>query len=368
MAPMIKAGVIGATGYTAASLLEVLVQHKDVDLQFATTRRGSLVGKHVHREHPSLLGLTDLKFSLYDPANPALAEVSKAITNQARESDVVFICVPSGASLGLTKEIVGYDTRIIDTSADFRLKDPAEYRAYYGREHSLPELLKEYVYGLPELHREEIRKAKYVACPGCNSTAMILAGYPLTKMRGYKDFRIVYDIMTGSSEAGAEPRRASHHSERSGVVRPYSVKEHRHLAEVRQELELNPGKVSASMFAVPMVRGVECIGHVFPNRTLEEKELWKAFRAAYGNEPFIRVRARRTGGPGSLPDVKYVRGSNFCDVGFFIDEEGGGFGVLSALDNLMKGDVGNAVQSMNIMFGLDETTRLRDMVPSYLYE
>jgi len=364
----IKAGIIGATGYTGVSLLEVLVRHKDVEIQFVTTRRDDLEGKYVYRKHPNLLGLTDLKFSLYDPINPAMTEVSKTITNHARESDVVFICVPSGVSLDLTKVIMGYNTRIIDTSADFRLKDPAQYREHYGREHPLPELLNEYVYGLPELHKEEIKKAKYVACPGCNSTAMILAGYPLTKLEGYRNFIIVYDIMTGSSEAGAEPRRASHHSERSGVVRPYYVKEHRHLAEVRQELDLDPSKVSASMFSVPMVRGVECIGHIFPNRTIEEKELWKAFRIAYRNEPFIRIRARKTGGPGNLPDVKYVRGSNFCDVGFFVDEGSGRIGVLSALDNLMKGDVGNAVQSMNIMFGLDETTRLEDMVPSYLYE
>lgn len=367
MTRTIKAGIIGATGYTGVSLLEVLVQHKDVELQFATTRRKDLVGKYVYREHPNLLDLTDLKFSLYNPTNQAQAKVSKAITKQARNSDVVFICVPAGASLDITKNIVGYNTRIIDMSADFRLKNPAHYSKYYGRKHPLPELLKEYVYGLPELHRKEIRKAKYVACPGCNSTAMILAGYPLSKLEDFRNFRIIYDIMTGSSEAGAEPRRASHHSERTGVVRPYSVMEHRHLVEVSQELEIEPSKVSATMFAVSMVRGVECIGHVFPNRTVEEKELWKAFRSVYSNEPFIRIRARKTGGPGSLPDVKYVRGSNFCDVGFFVDENKVRMGVFSALDNLIKGDVGNAVQSMNIMFGLNETTRLRDMVPSYLY-
>jgi N-acetyl-gamma-glutamyl-phosphate/LysW-gamma-L-alpha-aminoadipyl-6-phosphate reductase len=365
---MIKAGIIGGTGYTGLSLLEVLTRHKNVELQFATTRRGDLIGKSIHKEHPNLLGLTDLKFSVYDPTNPALNDVNKILRTQARESDVVFIGVPSGASFNITKDIVGYNTKIIDTSADFRLKDPALYREYYHKEHPFPDLLNEYVYGLPELHRQEIRKAKYVACPGCNATAMILAGYPLTKLQGYLKFTIVYNIMTGSSEAGATPKRASHHSERSGVARPYYVKKHRHLAEVRQELGVKPSKVSASMFAVPMVRGVECIGHVFPDRTIEERALWKVFREAYRDEPFVRIRAKKTGGPGSLPDVKYVRGSNFCDVGFFVDEESGRIGVLSALDNLMKGDVGNAIQSMNIMFGLDETTRLMDMVPSTLYE
>lgn len=368
MTERVKAGIIGGTGYTSLALLEVLTRHKNVNLQFATTRQGKLVGKSIHKEHPNLLGLTDLKFSLYDPSNPALTEINKTLINQARECDVVFLGVPSGASFNVTQDLIGHHTKIIDMSSDFRLKDPNLYKEYYAKDHPYPDLLKEYVYGLPELHRQEIKKARYVACPGCNSTAMILAGYPLTKLQGYQKFTIVYNVMTGSSEAGAVPRRASHHSERSGVVRPYAVKKHRHLAEVRQELGFKPSKVSASMFAVPMVRGVECIGHVFPDRPIDERLLWKVFREAYRDEPFVRIRAKKTGGPGSLPDVKYVRGSNFCDVGFFIDKESGRIGVLSALDNLMKGDVGNAVQSMNIMFGLNEDTRLVDMVPSPLYE
>ncbi len=368
MPSRIRAGIIGATGYTGAALLEVLVRHPNVELQFATTRQADLSGDYIHREHPNLLGLSDLKFTVYDPANSALAEVNRKILTQARDCDVTFLCVPSGASANLTRDLVGYSTRLIDTSADFRLKDPATYKEFYGREHPLPELLKEYVYGLPELHREEIRKARYVACPGCNSTAMILAALPLTKLEIYPNLKIAFDIMAGSSEAGAELTRASHHPERSGVARPYAVKEHRHLAEVRQELRLRPSQVGAAMFAIPVVRGVECIGHVFPDRMVEEQDLWKAYRSVYGKEPFIRIRARKTGGPGSFPDVKYVRGSNFCDVGFFVDEERGKVGIISAVDNLLKGDVGNAVQSMNIMFGLEETTRLIDMVPSYLYE
>lgn len=368
MPDSIRVGIIGATGYTGAALLEVLVRHPSVELQFATTRQLDLSGEFVQREHPNLLALTDLKFTAYDPANPSLMEINRKILAQARECDVTFLCVPSGASANLTKDLIGYHTRIIDTSADFRLKDPKTYKEYYGREHPLPNLLREYVYGLPELHREEIRKARYIACPGCNATAMILAALPLTKLEIYHKLKIAFDIMVGSSEAGAELTRASHHAERSGVARPYSVREHRHLAEVRQELGLRPDQVGASMFAIPMVRGVECIGHVFADEIVGEQELWKAYRAVYGKEPFVRIRARKTGGPGGFPDVKYVRGSNFCDVGFFVDEERGKIGIISAVDNLLKGDVGNAVQCMNIMFGLDETTRLIDMVPSYLYE
>lgn len=368
MANRIRAGIIGAAGYTGAALLEVLVRHPYVELQYVTTRRPDLAGEYAHREHPNLLGLTDLRFALYEPSSQAFSEANETILKQARDSDVTFICVPSGASASITKDLFGYNTKIIDTSADFRLKDPAVYKEFYGTEHPNPALLKEYVYGLPELHREELRQAKYVACPGCNATAMILALYPLTKLDIFPNMRITFDVMAGSSEAGAEPTRPSHHPERSGVARPYAVKEHRHLAEVRQELGLEPHRVGATMFAIPMVRGVECVGHVFPDRMVEEKDLWRVYRTAFENEPFIRIRAKKTGGPGSLPDVKYVRGSNFCDVGFFLDEARGRIGVISALDNLIKGDVGNAVQSMNLMFGLDETTRLGDMVPSYLFE
>jgi N-acetyl-gamma-glutamyl-phosphate/LysW-gamma-L-alpha-aminoadipyl-6-phosphate reductase len=367
MVNTINAGIIGGTGYTGLALLEVLVRHPNVNLDFVTTRQEDLAGEYVHREHPNLYGLTDLKFSLYKPGNPSFKEVNQSLLKRARDSDVIFMGVPSGTSMNLIKDFIDSNAKIVDTSADFRLKDPAVYKEYYGREHPFPELLKDFVYGLPELHREEIKKAKYVACPGCNSTAMILAGYPITKLENF-DFRITYTIMTGSSESGAEPTRASHHAERSGVARPYSVKEHRHLAEVRHELKLDSKKVGTTMFAIPMVRGVECIGNVYGNRVVEERELWKAFRTAYDGHPFIRIRARKTGGPGSLPDVKYVRGSNFGDVGFFIDEKHGRIGVISAIDNLLKGDAGNAVQSMNLMFGLAEDIRLKELVPSYLYE
>jgi len=367
MGNTIKAGIIGGTGYTGVALLEVLVRHPNIELAFVTTRQEDLSGEYIHREHPNLYGLTDLKFSLYKPESPSFKEANRALLKQARDSDVIFMSVPSGVSMNLIKDFLDSDIKIIDTSADFRLKDPVIYKEFYGKEHPLPELLKEFVYGLPELHREEIKKTKYVACPGCNSTAMILAGFPLTKLEDF-NFKITYTVMTGSSEAGSESTRASHHAERSGVTRPYSVKEHRHLAEVRQELKIEPSRIGATMFAVPMVRGVACIGNVFGDRPVEEKDLWKAIRTAYDGHPFIRIRARKTGGPGSLPDTKYVRGSNFCDVGFFIDERHRRIGVISAIDNMLKGDVGNAVQSMNLMFGLAEDTRLKDMVPSYLYE
>ncbi len=366
MASSLRAGVIGATGYTGVALLEVLARHPNVELAFATTRQGRLAGTNVHVEHPNLLGVTELKFTLYDPANEALTKSNERLLEEARETDVVFLCLPSGASLGVVKQLHGHRARIIDTSADFRLKSPEAYKQYYGQDHPLPELLREFVYGLPELHRDELKGAKYAACPGCNATAMILAAYPLTKLEGFEGFKLFFDIMVGSSEAGAEPTRSSHHAERSGVTRPYSVKEHRHLAEVRQELRLPASNVTATMFSVDMVRGVECIGHVLPPRSVDERELWEAYRTAYGNEPFIRIRARKQPGPGSLPDAKYVRGSNYCDVGFFLDEERGSIGILSALDNMLKGDVGNAVQTMNLMFGLDEVTRLKDLVPSYL--
>jgi len=367
MLEKIRAGIFGATGYTAVALLEVLIRHPNVEIEFATTRQENLLGKNIYQEHPNLSGLTDLKFSLYEPKNPDLL-YSQNVLKKAKQCDVVFLCTPPEASFQIVKEMYK-DTRIIDASSAFRLRDPKKYKEVYENDHPMPEFLKEFVYGLPELHREEIRHSKYVACPGCNAAAMILAAYPLTKLD--KEFGIQYVVNVGSSEAGAHLTRYSHHPERSGVVRPYSVKGHRHLAEVEQELGIS--KIGGSMYSVDMVRGIHCTGFVFSDKKIEEKDLWRVFREVYKNEsrkePFIRIRVKKYGGPGSLPDVKYVRGSNFCDVGFFVDEGTNRTAVMSALDNLVKGDIaGNGVQAMNLMFGLDETARLIDMVPSYLYE
>jgi N-acetyl-gamma-glutamyl-phosphate/LysW-gamma-L-alpha-aminoadipyl-6-phosphate reductase len=245
-------------------------------------------------------------------------------------------------------------------TADFRLKDPTAYKEYYAYEHKYPELLKKSVYGLPELHRSEIRDSRLLAVPGCMATAAILGLAPLILDSYIATDRIVVDTKIGSSGAGVTPTLASHHSERSDGVRPYKVTGHRHIAEVEQELgQLGNGevKVAFTPHAVNMVRGILMTAHTFTRKTLTEKDLWKSYRARYGNEPFIRMVSDKKGLYG-LPNPKVTVGTNFCDIGFEVDSHTQRVIVFTALDNLTKGAAGQAVQCFNIMNGLDERTGL----------
>jgi N-acetyl-gamma-glutamyl-phosphate/LysW-gamma-L-alpha-aminoadipyl-6-phosphate reductase len=246
-------------------------------------------------------------------------------------------------------------------SADFRLKNPADYETYYGWKHAHPEMLKEAAYGLPELHREEIKNAKLIACPGCMATSAILGLAPVVKAKlVYKD-KIIVDLKVGSSGGGSKPTVSSHHPERFSGVRPYQVVGHRHTAEVEQELNAltdEPVKISFTPHAVNMVRGILATIHTFPKQKLENKDLWKALRGMYGNEPFIRL-VKYQKGPYQLPDPKITVGTNFCDVGFEIDEHANRLLLFSAIDNMTKGASGQGVQCMNILMGIDETTGLK---------
>ena len=215
---------------------------------------------------------------------------------------------------------------------------------------------------MPELHREEIKKAKLVACPGCEATAAILGLAPIVKAGLVDKDKIVVDLKVGSSGGGSKPSLASHHPERSSGVRPYKVVGHRHIAEVEQELDAlssEPVKISFTPHAVNMVRGILATIHTFPKQKLENKDLWRAFRGMYGNEPFIRL-VKYQKGPYQLPDPKVTLGTNFCDVGFEIDEHANRLLLFSALDNMVKGASGQGVQCMNILLGIDETTGLKE--------
>jgi LysW-gamma-L-alpha-aminoadipyl-6-phosphate/LysW-L-glutamyl-5-phosphate reductase len=250
--------------------------------------------------------------------------------------------------------------RVIDLSADFRLRDPAVFERWYGQPHSAPELAKQAVYGLPEFHREEIKKARLVSGVGCTATSINLATYPLVKAGLLTKGPIVADIKIGSSASGMEATVGSMHAERSGTVRLYAATTHRHVAEVQQELGHNGSRpqVHYSAHAIELVRGILATCHVFLDRTdLTEKDLWKAYRAAYGNEPFVRIVKERAG-IHRFPDPKLVAGSNYADVGFELEEGTNRVVAVAAIDNLVKGAAGSAVQSMNLMFGLDETTGL----------
>jgi N-acetyl-gamma-glutamyl-phosphate/LysW-gamma-L-alpha-aminoadipyl-6-phosphate reductase len=263
----------------------------------------------------------------------------------------------------LVPKLLEVGLKVIDMSADFRLKNPEGYVKWYGWEHSSPELLKEAVYGLPELHRQEIKKARLVACPGCMAVAAILGLAPLVRNKLIERDRIVVDAKIGSSAAGSTPSLATHHAEKFGGVRPYKPVGHRHIAEIEQELNFltdNPLRVSFSPHTVNMARGILSTIHVFLTEPLTVREIWKIFRSYYQGEPFIRlVRYQR--GLYRLPNSKVVIGTNFCDIGFELDTHLNRLVVLSAIDNLMKGAAGQGVQCLNVILGVNEKTGLESV-------
>ena len=278
-----------------------------------------------------------------------------------KNCDLIFTATPHGGSVNLVPKLLEVGLKVIDMSADFRLKNPADYETYYGWKHAHPEMLKEAAYGLPELHREEIKNARLVACPGCMATSAILGLAPVVKAGLVDKDKIVVDLKVGSSGGGSKPSISSHHPERFSGVRPYKVVGHRHIAEVEQELNAltnEPVKISFTPHAVNMVRGILATIYTFPKQPITNKDIWKALRAQYEGEPFIRL-VKYQKGPYQLPDPKVTMGTNYCDVGFEIDEHANRLLLFSALDNMTKGASGQGVQCMNILLGIDETTGLK---------
>ncbi|MCQ5377643.1 MAG: N-acetyl-gamma-glutamyl-phosphate reductase [Candidatus Methanomethylicia archaeon] len=341
-------GIIGASGYTGGELLRILVNHPEADLKVATSRE--YAGEPVFRLHPQLRKLTDLKF------------VEPDVEKIAQSCEYVFLALPHGASASVAKKLLELGAKVIDLSADFRLKDKEDYPKWYGWEHPCPELLSEAVFGLPELHREQIKNARLIANPGCIATASILSLAPAMKLGAIEKNRFVVDAKIGSSGAGTSVSISSHHPEHSGVVRAYKPAMHRHTAEIEQELRY-VGKttdvtIAMTPHAVDMVRGIMATGHSFLTRDVTNQELWKVYREMYQNEPFVRI-VRDHKGLHMLPDPKNVVGSNFCDVGFELDPHAKRLITFGAIDNLLKGAAGQAIQNFNIMLGVDETTGIR---------
>jgi N-acetyl-gamma-glutamyl-phosphate/LysW-gamma-L-alpha-aminoadipyl-6-phosphate reductase len=339
-----KAGIVGASGYTGGELIRLLLIHPEVELTYITSRRYQ--GKYVKHLHPNLRGITDLRFEELTPET-------------ASQCDIIFMAVPHKAAMNVASDLLEVGLKIVDLSADFRLKDPKEYEKYYCT-HTHPELFEKAVYGLPELYREELKKAEIAAAPGCMASSAILGLAPIMKEQFIDTEHIIVDSKIGSSGGGKNFSFASHHPERDGVVRPYAATGHRHLAEINQELSILKGKsvkTGLSTHAVSMVRGILSTIHVFLTASIENKDIWKPYRKMYNKEPFIRFVKQPTGNY-RLPDPKAVVGSNFCDIGFVLDEDMPRLVVLSALDNLIKGASGSAVQCMNIMMGIEETAGL----------
>ncbi len=342
----VKVGIIGSAGYVGGELLRILLSHPKVEVKAVTSRAHA--GKYVFKLHPNLRGKTDLKFI---PPN------LEGITSQC---EIVFTATPHGSAMEYIPPLLEQGVRVVDMSADHRLKDPEDYAEWYGRAHKNPELLEKAVYGLPELHRDPIKSANLVACPGCMATVVILALAPLVKEKAIDEGHIVVDVKTGSSGAGVQPTPASHHPERAGGVRAYKVVGHRHIAEIEQELSNLTSsrlKIAFTPHAVGMVRGILSTAHTFPVEPLENSEVWRIYRSLYKDEPYIRLVKDREG-VHQLPNPMVTTGSNYCDIGFEVDNRISRLVIFSALDNLVKGGAGQGVQCMNIMSRFDETEGL----------
>ena len=334
-----KVSIVGASGYAGGELLRLLLDHPGVELFQATSE--SHLGEFVYQQHPNLRKRTQLKF----------------VSRQGLEAcDVLFLALPHGESQQMIDHYAALAPRIIDLAADFRLRDPVLYSQFYGSEHAAAGWLNKFVYGLPELHRSEIQSALHISGVGCNATSANLALLPLVRAGLLReDVPIIVDIKVGSSEGGASPNPGSHHPERSHIVRTYAAYGHRHTAEVIQELGLP--NVHMTITSVDMVRGSLAAAHAFIKAGVTEKDLWRAYRQWSEGEPFVRlVKDKR--GIYRVPDPKILAGSNYTDVGFELDASRGRVVSLAAIDNLMKGASGSAVQSMNLRCGFDETAGL----------
>lgn len=336
---MIKASIVGASGYAGGEVLRLLLAHPEVEVAQATSE--SHLGEYVYQQHPNLRKSTQLKFSSRTQLAPC---------------DVLFLGLPHGEAQKEIDRYAGLAPKIVDLSADFRLKDLSLYRKYYEGDHAAPDWLGKFVYGLPELHREEMKSASYISGVGCNATASILALLPLVKNNLIDLARpVIVDIKVGSSEGGQSPNPGSHHPERSGVIRTFSAYGHRHTAEVMQELGLS--SIHLTMTSVDLVRGALAAVHAFTRPGVAMKDLWKAYRAYAESEPFVRL-VKDSRGIYRVPEPKVLAGTNFADVGFDLDPESGRVVSLCAIDNLMKGAAGSAVQAMNLMCGFNETAGL----------
>lgn len=334
-----RAAIVGGSGYVGGELLRLLLWHPQVEVTQVTSREQS--GTYVHSLHPNLRQATDLKFVHPDDLAP---------------SQILFLALPHGEAAKSIERLATMSEVLVDCSADFRLHDAKAYARWYGDPHPAPEWLERFVYGLPERHRAALVGARYASGVGCNATIVNLALGPLADANLLE--RVALEVKVGSSEAGAEVSPGSHHPERSGAVRVYSPSGHRHLAEIQQELGALP--VHMTVTAIEMVRGAQLTAHGFlrPEASVRDlREIWAIYRTAYSQEPFIRLVANSRG-LYRYPEPKILAGTNYCDIGFALDAEGSRVVVIAALDNLVKGAAGSAVQSMNLMLGLDERAGL----------
>jgi len=339
----IRVGIIGVTGYTGGELLRLLINHPYVEIKKAFSR--SNAGNDVVEVHPNLY------------KEISLIEEELDVENFLKDLDLVFLALPHGKSAPLVKEIHRNKVKVVDLGADFRLKDLVDYQKWYELEHICPELIAESVYGLPEIYKDKIIGCSILANPGCYPTSIILGLAPLISSKLINLNSIVIDSKSGITGAGKTLTQQSHYPDMNDNLLAYKVGCHRHISEIEQELSiLATTKVIASFtpHLIPMNRGILSTIYSDLKIAISQKELDNLYSEYYRNCPFIRLRNTN-----SLPQTKWVQGSNYCDIAPVLDERTGKVIIISAIDNLVKGASGQAIQNMNLMFGLEETTGLK---------
>jgi len=326
-------GIIGGSGYTGGELLRLLFRHPEANVVAVTSR--SRKGQKVSSIHTHLRKIYDLNFE------------DLSAEDVASRSDVVFTAVPHGTAMRIVPSLLSAGVKVIDLSADYRLKTDV-FEKVYKLEHTDPRAA---VYGIPELH-PEVAEQSFIANPGCYPTGAILAAAPLAAAGLIE--RVVFDSKSGISGAGAGPTQVSHYPNMAENIQAYKITTHRHRAEIVQELKRLDGSLSGISFTphvIPSVRGILTTAHIFVREELDEEALSDIYRNFYRDKPFIRLIK-------GIPQLSSVRGSNFCDIGFEIEKDSDRIVIISAIDNLVKGASGQAIQNMNLMFGLDETIGL----------
>lgn len=345
---MIKAGIIGATGYAGAELVRILTGHKDVEIVWYGSR--SYIDDNYADIYRNMFRIVDAR--CLDDNMEELAE----------QADVIFTATPQGFCASVISEAILEKTKIVDLSADFRIKDVAVYEKWYKMEHKSPQFIGEAVYGLCEANREKIRDARLVANPGCYTTCSILTAYPLAKEGVIDMDTLIVDAKSGTSGAGRGTKLPNLFCEVNENIKAYGVAAHRHTPEIEEQLGYAAGKevqITFTPHLVPMNRGILATEYAMLKKKASEQEIKEIYDQYYKKEKFIRV-----GGAGVCPETKWVEGSNYVDIGFQIDERTNRIIMMGAIDNLVKGAAGQAVQNMNIMFGLPEDTGL-NLVPVF---
>ena len=340
---MIKASVIGATGYAGAELTRLLTAHPDVEITHLVSH--SYTGQDINQIYKSFDG----KFS------KTLDELD--IDMLVRDSDCIFTSLPHAAGGEVIPQLYAGGKTVIDLSGDYRYNDASIYEKWYGASHPHPELLKKSVYGLPELHREEIKKARLIGNPGCYTTCSILALAPLAKAGIIDNSSIVIDAKSGSTGAGRSVSQAMHFCEVNESAKAYKVASHRHTSEIEQELSLLAGEeimLSFTPHLLPINRGILATSYAKLTADVDFDCVYNLYMQAYASHPFVVVLNN-----GELPEIKHVVGSNYIHIGFVIDKRLKRIIVVSVIDNLIKGAAGQAMQNMNLCFGLDETAALK---------